>query len=229
MRVDQALAGIAGLALAAFAAQGPALAYQGLEADYQVCTQGAGKVTNARIVQACTRLIDNAATKNEIVGFFHALRASANTDRAQNCADGRIAKDLLTGADMKAQAQKLIDANCDGASAPAGTPQACMTANEGDQIAEGELAIGEFQDAAGRPETAYILQLAEPVCLSSSEPDERVESTSRIHIFSSNDEVHAAIYGFVGKTVQVRGEALAAHTAHHHAPILMDITEIDEN
>ncbi len=104
----------------------------------------------------------------------------------------------------------------------------CMKANVADQIAEGRLALGQFKDAADRPESAYILLLPAPACLSAEDPDERVESTDKIHIFSSDDAIQGTLKGFVGKTLLVRGTALPAHTVHHHAPILIDVSEIDQ-
>lgn len=104
----------------------------------------------------------------------------------------------------------------------------CMQANESEQIAEGRLALGNFKDAADRPESAYILLLPVPVCLSASDPEDRVDSTDKIHIFSSDDKIHATLQRFVGKTVLVRGTPIPALTVHHHAPIVMDISEIDQ-
>ena len=107
--------------------------------------------------------------------------------------------------------------------------QACMSDRSDREIAEGKLAIASRQDAAGRPERPYILTLAAPACLTATDPQDSVESTRTIHIFSSRDDVHAQIAQFVGKTVLVRGQPFAAHTSHHHAPIVMDIAEIDSH
>ena len=129
-----------------------AQAYDGMEADYRDCTQGSGKIANEQIVRACSRLIDNAAQKNELVGFFHALRASANTDQRQNCQDARVAKRLLKGADLQKQVKRLEAKNCRAASAS--KIGNCMKANGDNEIAEGRLSVGQYQDAAGRPQTA---------------------------------------------------------------------------
>lgn len=106
---------------------------------------------------------------------------------------------------------------------------ACMSDQSGEEIAEGKLSIASRRDAAGRPEKPYILTLAKPACLTAKDPEESVKSTRTIHIFSSEDKVHAKIARFVGKTVLVRGRPFAALTAHHHAPIVMDISEIDSH
>jgi hypothetical protein len=90
----------------------PAAAYEGLQADYATCAQGRGKVANNQIVAACTRLIENAAQENELVGYFHALRAIASTDRARNCNDARIALKLLKDPKLVAHVQNLQKANC---------------------------------------------------------------------------------------------------------------------
>jgi hypothetical protein len=106
---------------------------------------------------------------------------------------------------------------------------ACMSDQSGEEIAEGKLSIASKRDAAGRPEKPYILTLPAPACLSAKDPEDSVKSTRTIHIFSSHANVHAKIGRLVGKTVLVRGKPFAAHTAHHHAPIVMDISEIDSH
>jgi hypothetical protein len=103
----------------------------------------------------------------------------------------------------------------------------CMQDNQGDQIAEGRLSLGKFEDAAGNPEQAFILTLPVPTCLDGGDPDSAVDRTTTIHIFSLDDAIRASIEKFVGKDVHVRGTPFAAHTAHHHAPIVMDVSEID--
>ena len=103
----------------------------------------------------------------------------------------------------------------------------CMQDNEEGQIAEGRLSLGQFEDAAGNPEQAFILTLPVPTCLDGTDPDGAVDGTTTIHIFSLDESTAASIKQFVGKDVHVRGTPFAAHTAHHHAPIVMDVSEID--
>jgi Domain of unknown function (DUF4431) len=106
---------------------------------------------------------------------------------------------------------------------------ACMTFDQAGQIAEGRLSVGRFKDAADRPESAFILRLPVATCLDASDPEFRVKSTRTIHVYSTDERTSAQINRFVGKTVLVRGRPFGAHTAHHHAPIVMDITEIDNH
>lgn len=108
------------------------------------------------------------------------------------------------------------------------TAGGCLKAAADGQIAEGRLVLGRFKDAAGRPETAYILLLSQPACLDADEADERVDKSAKIHIFSSRDSIHRQIHSFVGKIIQVRGSPAPALTVHHHAAIIMDIAEIDQ-
>jgi Domain of unknown function (DUF4431) len=103
---------------------------------------------------------------------------------------------------------------------------ACMSDQSQQESAQGKLAIATKHDAAGRPEKVYMLTLKSPACLTASDPADNVKSTRTIHIFSSDEKVHAEIAKLVGRTVLVRGQPFAAHTAHHHAPIVMDIAVI---
>jgi len=102
-----------------------------------------------------------------------------------------------------------------------------MRANETGEIAEGSLSEGTFEDAAGRPEQAFILTLPVPTCLTGSDEMDNVGKAETIHIYSFDEVLLESIKRFVGKDVQVRGTPFGAHTAHHHAPIVMEISEID--
>ena len=95
-----------------FVAATPAVSYQGFEADYSNCTTGQGKISNADVVKACSRLIKNAAKENETVGFFHALRASANNDKKSNCRDAHKARKLIKDPKLTGSINALIKANC---------------------------------------------------------------------------------------------------------------------
>ncbi|ODR97707.1 hypothetical protein AUC69_11450 [Methyloceanibacter superfactus] len=104
----------------------------------------------------------------------------------------------------------------------------CLQANAPGEIAEGRLSLGQFEDAAGRPEQAFILTLPAPACLEGSEETDNIGDVATIHVYALDETLSAALRKFVGKEVQVRGTPFGAHTAHHHAPIMMDISEIDE-
>jgi uncharacterized protein YceK len=110
--------------------------------------------------------------------------------------------------------------------AGAGALLACMNDQSDAEPAQGTLRIVSAEDAAGRAETAYILQLPASVCLDTIDPADNVSESDRIHVFSSNPSVHSSIERYVGTNIKVRGRPFPAHTAHHHALIVMDITEI---
>ena len=87
-----------------------------------------------------------------------------------------------------------------------------MRDNEADQIAEGRLSRGIFEDATGRLEQAFILTLPEPACLASDDPESAVGSTVTIHIFSLDEAIAGSIEKFVGNDVHVR-TPFGGHTA----------------
>lgn len=103
----------------------------------------------------------------------------------------------------------------------------CLKPNVEAQVAQGKLTVGRAQDAAGRRESPYILQLASDACLDADDSDEGVKNTRTIHVFPSNQKLEPAFRRLAGKAVVVRGSPFIAHTAHHHAPIVMQVTEIN--
>lgn len=103
----------------------------------------------------------------------------------------------------------------------------CMRSDGVDQHIQGRLRIGRFKDAADRPESAYILTLSKPACLAGDAPDTRVSATRTIHIYATKKAIQDGIKRAVGKSISVWGRPFAAHTAHHHAPIVMEITRLD--
>jgi hypothetical protein len=106
---------------------------------------------------------------------------------------------------------------------------ACMKADAAGEIAEGRLARQTFKDAAGRPERVFILKLPSPVCLSGTDEFDNVQNARTIQIYASDDTIGRRIARFADKTVLVRGKPFGAATVHHHAPIVMDISEIDSH
>lgn len=95
-----------------FLAAAPASAYDTLKQDYAACVQGGGNISNSEVVAACTRLIDNSAKENELVGYFYAMRAANNTNKQQNCSDARKVLELVSDKTFIDGAKQLIDINC---------------------------------------------------------------------------------------------------------------------
>jgi len=104
---------------------------------------------------------------------------------------------------------------------------ACLKANADNQVAQGTLTIARAQDAAGRPERPYILQLRASACLDADDPDDAVKSTRTIHVFPANEALQPTFNRLVGKIVIVYGNPFPQMTAHHHAPIVMQVSRIE--
>ena len=105
---------------------------------------------------------------------------------------------------------------------------ACLKAETDDQVARGKLTYVRIEDEAyERVEHAYILELKEPACLDGSDEIDKIEKTNRIHVFAIAKPLLDRLHRFVGKRVEVHGSPFGEHTAHHHAPIVMNISKID--
>jgi len=103
---------------------------------------------------------------------------------------------------------------------------ACLQANMDGQIVEGRLTVQNAKDANGRTERPFILDVSSSTCMQGRDADDNVKSTRKIHIAPQDERLQPAFRRLVGKTVVVSGNPFAAHTAHHHAPIVMLVTEI---
>ena len=103
----------------------------------------------------------------------------------------------------------------------------CLKSNIEGQSAQGQLAIGRARDAAGRPETPYILRLASNACLDADNRDDAVRRARTIYMLSDDEKMRRTFRLLAGKTVVVRGSPSIAYTAHHHARIVMHVTEIN--
>jgi hypothetical protein len=88
-------------------------------------------------------------------------------------------------------------------------------------VARGTLMEGTFTDPYGT-ERALILQLPRSVCIDDGDefsyPADRFR---RVHVSAVNDRLLRILRRFLGRTVSVRGEGFAAHTRHHHAPLVV--------
>lgn len=108
MKIIIAIAAIS--SVVAFSA--PAMAEDKLVENYSICMGGAGKLPGETVTAACTYLIDEAAVENEVTGYFYAMRALANTDRAQNCSDSRKVQELLKDPKLTDMIDNMISTNC---------------------------------------------------------------------------------------------------------------------
>lgn len=108
-------------------------------------------------------------------------------------------------------------------------PATCMEADKpSGWVSGGLLTQRIFNVATGRPEPAYILVMPQAECLKGRDNRDNVRPTRTVQLYSSNSAIEKAIRRFVGKRVMVEGRAFGATTVHHHAPIVVDISSIDE-
>jgi hypothetical protein len=108
---------------------------------------------------------------------------------------------------------------------------ACLKANAPDQIVEGRLSEVEISiPDYGLKEWAFILRLASDACLEGSDEYDKVDRADRIHVFTMDADMRNRLRGRIGKPirrVRIIGEPFGAHTAHHHAPIVMRVTRVE--
>lgn len=104
----------------------------------------------------------------------------------------------------------------------------CLKANTPGQRAEGRLVSVRITiPVYALKEQAYILQLRTPACLEGTDDYDKVDKAGRIHVFSTDDAMRKRLRSLVGKNVRVTGDAFGEHTAHHHAPIVLNISAIE--
>ena len=104
----------------------------------------------------------------------------------------------------------------------------CLQAQANDQAAEGRLDRVRFTDIdyGNRVENAFILNLAKPACLEGADEYDRVPSTLKIHVFSTDKPLLERLQANIGRRIRVLGSPFGEHTAHHRAPIVMRVTAV---
>jgi hypothetical protein len=116
--------------------------------------------------------------------------------------------------------------------AAAAPPPGCLDVRSGDApvALEGRLERATFsmRDIGnGRPEREYILILARPICIDDggefADPHRRF---NQVQLFTSHDRLWPGIRAGVGHRIRIRGSGFAAQTAHHHAPLVVDVSSV---
>jgi uncharacterized protein DUF4431 len=80
------------------------------------------------------------------------------------------------------------------------------------------------------PETFWLLKLDSPICVDqdNKQPDlDPAHQNIRSVQLVLNKEDSERAKSLSGKRVQVAGTLFAAHTGHHHTPVLLTITYLD--
>ena len=99
----------------------------------------------------------------------------------------------------------------------------CMQANAPDTMQQGRLTR---QNVGG--EAAFILRIPTAECLTGAKKSDKVRGTRTIQVYSTDAKVQAAIKRFVGKDVEVHGRAFGADNPRFKAPIVMELSDIDQ-
>jgi hypothetical protein len=78
------------------------------------------------------------------------------------------------------------------------------------------------------PETAWLLQLAQPVCIAEGNlRDQQVSEPSVTTVqLSLRGDQFAQAARLIGTKVEVRGSLFHKSAGHHHAPVLFNVKEI---
>jgi hypothetical protein len=80
-----------------------------------------------------------------------------------------------------------------------------------------------------RPEKVWLLVLAEPVCMAQDKTDRDGMSPAIARIAEVQLSATQRDLGGTkpGRTLHVTGKAFAAHTGHHHTPIVLDDVRVE--
>lgn len=105
--------------------------------------------------------------------------------------------------------------------------QPCLSETSNREQVSGTLSIERVKDGVGRFEWHFLLSLAAPVCLATQDAKDRVDGTRSVHVMATDPIVASSLSRHVGTAITVRGRAFAAHTPHHHAPIVLDASAVE--
>ena len=81
------------------------------------------------------------------------------------------------------------------------------------------------------PEVVYLLELVNPICFYGTPGDElNSQDVAGVAIVQvgPTDEDWLSFKKLAGKRVKAVGTFLTAHTAHHRAPVLMNVTRLEK-
>lgn len=109
---------------------------------------------------------------------------------------------------------------------------ACISLTTGDELSfTGKLSHVVFPgppnyesvEAGDSPEPTYLLSLNEQICVEDggqfADPTMMFDT---VQLFSTDQTLLADLKKLVGRAVTVSGSGFAAHTGHHHAPLVLE-------
>lgn len=81
--------------------------------------------------------------------------------------------------------------------------------------------------AGDQPEPTYLLKLTKPICITDggefADPAKRFDT---IHVFTDKKALLQQLTSAIGKSLTVTGPGFAAHTGHHHAPLVLQADKL---
>ena len=83
---------------------------------------------------------------------------------------------------------------------------------------KGTIASGEGTNATGVTEKFQTLKLDRPACGSDNSP------VGELQLYTNDTKISLA--KMLGRKVTIEGEPFAAHTAHHHRPIVVEVKKL---
>jgi hypothetical protein len=118
--------------------------------------------------------------------------------------------------------------------APAAAQQADCLSISGVNTLTGRVAMASVPSKAagarGKQEQVFMLWLAAPVCARprrGARPDEAdsrpVDAARQVQLFTLDELGQTMLRRAVGKTVEIAGDLVSAHTEEHHAPLVLRV------
>ena len=102
-------------------------------------------------------------------------------------------------------------------------PSGCIDVSDAHSnvTVEGRLAEGRVTDSYGS-ERAFILQLPRAICIDDGgEFADPAERFTQVHVSATNARLFRTLRKLNGRKVIISGEGFAAHTRHHHRPLVI--------
>jgi len=85
----------------------------------------------------------------------------------------------------------------------------------------------ESVEAGDRSEPTFLLKLAKPICVTDGgEFADPAAFFDTIHVFTDKDALRRRLNSAIGKSLTIKGSGFAAHTGHHHAPLVLEADKV---
>jgi hypothetical protein len=82
------------------------------------------------------------------------------------------------------------------------------------------------------PEIHYVLKVRPSTCVlgDSSDPDEpAIENATDVQLMLTGRDQYILLEHWIDKPIRLSGTLMAAHTGHHHTPVLLNDVQLEAN